>query len=106
MVAITWSAAHLNGAAWIWPAGLWTAVGFVLTSYLKKEFHLRFGQSYPATVASRLSRRDLRILVVAAGAVAGYPWPALLGVGLLSHLAVLWMLVAGFRRPPSTRKLG
>ena len=106
VLAITWSAAHLNGAAWTWPAGLWTAVGFLLTSYLKKEYQLRFGQSYPATVASRLSRRDLRTLVIAAGAVAGYPWPALLGVGILSHLAVLWMLLVGFRRPPSTRKLG
>ena len=34
------------------------------------------------------------ILIVAVGAVIGYPFEALLAAGLLSHLSVLWILLA------------
>ena len=94
-IAVTLSAARAEPASWIWVAGCASAVGFLMTSYSTKEYHLRFGKPYRNTLFKRLARRDLRLLIVAIGAVTGHPFEALLVVGLLSHLSVLWILVVG-----------
>ncbi|MFV1958719.1 MAG: CDP-alcohol phosphatidyltransferase family protein, partial [Planctomycetota bacterium] len=94
-IAVTLSAARAEPASWIWIAGCASAVGFLMASYCTKEYQIRFGKPYPNTLVARLKRRDLRILIVAIGAIAGYPFEALLVVGLLSHLSVFWILVAG-----------
>lgn len=91
-LAVTLSAARVEPAAWVWVAGCVSAVGFLMTSYTTKEYQLRFGRPYPNTLIARLKRRDLRILIVAVGAIAGHPFEALLAVGLLSHLSVVWIL--------------
>jgi CDP-L-myo-inositol myo-inositolphosphotransferase len=91
-------AAVVDPASWIWVAGCASAVGFLMASYSTKEYHIRFGKPYPSTVVARLARRDLRLLVVAIGAITGYPFEALVAIGLLSHLSVLWILVLG--EPP------
>ena len=85
----------------MWVTGCFSATGFVLASYVTKEYQIRFGRPYPITLIARLKRRDLRILIVAVGAIAGYPFEALLGAGLLSHVAVLQILFTGW--PPNTR---
>jgi hypothetical protein len=71
-----------------------------MTSYITKEYQIRFGKPYPNTLVARLKRRDLRILIVAIGAITGHPFEALLLVGFLSHLSVLWIL---FRADPPVR---
>jgi len=93
--AVTLSASRAGPASWVWIAGCASAVGFIMASYSKKEYQIRFGRPYPATVITRLNQRDLRILILAVGAIAGYPFAALLAVGLLSHLIVLWILAVG-----------
>ena len=76
-----------------------------MASYTTKEYQIRLGWPYPNTVIARLKRRDLRILIVAVGAIMGRPFMALLLVGLLSHFCVLWILLRGVveptRRPSS-----
>ncbi len=94
-IAVTLSAARAEPACWIWVAGCASAVGFLMTSYVTKEYQIRFGKPYPNTFVARLKRRDLRILIVAIGAVTGRPFEALLVAGLLSNLSVLWILVVG-----------
>ena len=94
-IAVTLSAARAEPASWIWVAGCASAVGFLMTSYITKEYQIRFGKPYPNTLVARLKRRDLRILIVAIGAITGHPFEALLVAGLLSHLSVLWILFSG-----------
>ena len=80
---------------WVWLAGIGALSGFLLTSYAKKEYQLRFQKPFPISFLPRLAKRDLRLFVIFLGAVVGQPFFAMLGVGLLSHLAVLWIVVRG-----------
>ncbi len=95
-LAVTFAASQLDGAAWIWPAGFIATASFLMASYVTKEFQIRFGHPYPSNLVDKLKRRDLRILVIAVGAVLGHPLAALLAIGSLTHLAVLQILVSGW----------
>jgi len=83
---------------WVWLAGIGALSGFLLASYSKKEYQLRFQKPPPLSFLPRLAKRDLRLFVIFLGAVVGQPFFAMLGVGLISHLAVFWILVRGRRR--------
>jgi hypothetical protein len=67
-----------------------------MASYVTKEFQIRFHRPYPDNLVNKLKRRDLRILVIAVGAVVGHPFVALLAIGSLTHLAVVQILVSGW----------
>ena len=95
-LAVTFAASHLDGAAWIWPAGFAATASFLMASYVTKEFQIRFGHPYPNNLVTKLKRRDLRILVIAVGSVLGHPLTALLAIGFLTHLTVLQILVSGW----------
>lgn len=71
------------------------ATGFVLASYVTKEYELRHGRRYPSDVLAELKKRDLRLAAVAVGAVLGSPNLAAVAVGVLSHLCVLGVLSRG-----------
>lgn len=69
-----------------------------MASYVTKEFQLRFQRPYHNDLINRLKRRDLRILVIAVGALVEHPLLALLAllaIGSLTHLAVFQILVSG-----------
>ena len=67
-----------------------------MASYVTKEFQIRFRRPYPNSLVNKFKRRDLRILVIAVGAVMGHPFVALLAIGSLTHLAVFQILVSGW----------
>jgi CDP-L-myo-inositol myo-inositolphosphotransferase len=98
VVAITFAYASRHPSALPWLGGMITASGFVLASYVTKEYSLRHGRSYPHDLLDRIKRRDLRILAICLGAVAGVPFAAMLAMGLLSHVAVVAIMVRGWRR--------
>jgi CDP-L-myo-inositol myo-inositolphosphotransferase len=102
-IAVTFSAMRLYASPAVWLGGLLAITGFLLASYVTKEFQLRFGQAYPDNVVNRLKRRDLRVLAVAVGALVGLPFAALLAVGALSHAAVLLILFTGPRTGQAVR---
>ena len=97
-IAVTFAASRQSSALWIWPVGLIATMSFLLASYVTKEYELRFGKPYPSNHISRLKRRDLRILVVAVGALLAQPFPALLTIGALTHLVVLWIMIDAWRK--------
>jgi CDP-L-myo-inositol myo-inositolphosphotransferase len=97
-IAVTYAAAQYYSAPWIWPAGLVAIMSFLLASYVTKEYELRFGKPYPNNHFNRLKRRDLRVLVIAVGALLGQPFPALIIIGALTHLVVLWIMIDAWRR--------
>jgi CDP-L-myo-inositol myo-inositolphosphotransferase len=94
-LAVTFAASQLHDPIWIWPAGFAATVSFLMASYVTKEFQLRFHRPYPNNLINKLKRRDLRIFVIAVGAVIGQPLVALLLIGALTHIAVLHILVSG-----------
>ncbi len=67
-----------------------------MASYVTKESQIRFQRPYPNSLMNKLKCRDLRILVVAVGAVLGHPLVGLLAIGLFTHLAVFQILAAGW----------
>jgi CDP-L-myo-inositol myo-inositolphosphotransferase len=85
---------------WIVLGGMGALAGFLLASYTKKEFTLRYGKGVPNSAWTNLVKRDLRLFAVFIGAIAGFPYFALLFVGLLSHIGIA-RLVYGVRK--STR---
>lgn len=87
---------------WPWIAGMVSATGFILVSYVTKEFSLQYKRAYPHDFLSRLKHRDLRVLVIAVGAVAGFPFAALIGVGVFSHVVVAWIMMRGWRVNPAS----
>ena len=95
-LAVTYAYATLHEGAWVWITGFVSASGFVLASYVTKEYQLRFGMPYPNNWINRIKRRDLRILLIAIGAIAGHPFIALLLAGGLSHLVLFGILGHGW----------
>ena len=77
--------------------GTVAAVGFILASYVTKEFAIRHERPYPNDILNRLKRRDLRLLLICLGAVAGRPFEALLLTGAISHACVIGILIKGWR---------
>lgn len=78
-----------------WPqpllVGLAAAVGFLMVSYSRARLEREGG----AGVASDLlgvASRDVRLLVLAAGAIAGQAYGALMVMGVLSYATVAWRL--------------
>lgn len=82
---------------WVWLAGIGALSGFLLASYAKKEYQLRFQKPPPLLFLPRLAKRDFRLFAIFLGALLGQPFFAMLGVGVISHLAVSWMFVWGKR---------
>ncbi len=62
--------------------------GFILASYARKEHVLRYGSEPPGGHLARLSKRDVRLFVLFAGALLNRPFEAMILVGAASHLAV------------------
>ena len=102
-LGVTLAASQLHDAAWVWPAGFVATASFVMASYVTKEFQIQFQRPYPRNVFSKFSRRDLRIFAIAVGAVLGYPFVALLAVGLLTHLVVFQTLLSGWHTSGTLR---
>ena len=76
--------------------GTVAAFGFILASYVTKEFAIRHGRPYPNDILNRLKRRDLRLLLICLGAVVGRPFEALILTGAISHACVVGILFKGW----------
>ena len=99
--AVVFSASQMYDSVWIWPVGFIATISFLMASYVNKEFQIRFHRPYPNNLVNNLKRRDLRILVIAIGAVIGQPFVALLAIGALTHLAVLQIMIKVTYNPSS-----
>lgn len=87
-VGITWGFWRVHPSPWVWLGGVAALTGFLLTSYSKKEYALRYGKSFPKGIWMRLTKRDLRLFGLFLGAVLGRPYFALLVLGLFSHVGI------------------
>jgi len=87
---------------WVFLGGMVALTGFLLASYTKKEYALRYGKSIPVGIWTKLIKRDLRLFGLFLGAVIGYPYIALLFLGLLSHAGIGRLAWAASRRTRPT----
>jgi hypothetical protein len=103
-VTYAFATAHPGPLAWI--LGFLTACGFILASYVTKEFALRHNRPYPNDILNRLKHRDLRLLLICLGAVVGRPFEALVLAGAVSHACVIGILFKGWvtARPTKAAK--
>ncbi len=100
-LAVTFAYASASPEHWVWIGGFLAAWGFLLAGYVTKEFELRNGFPYPDDWLNRLKRRDLRLLIICAGALVGQPFYAMLAAGALTHFCIVGILIKGWllRRP-------
>ncbi len=89
-----------------WIVGLLAVFGFVMASYVTKEYAIRHDRSYPNDVVTRLKRRDLRLFLICLGAVIGAAFEALALVGILTHVCIIVTLWQGWKRSPATQRTG
>ncbi len=95
-ITLAFAVAHPGPLPWI--IGFLAAFGFILASYVTKEFAIRTGEPYPNDVLNRLKRRDLRIFIICLGALVARPFEALTIAGALTHLCVIGVLIRGWKR--------
>jgi CDP-L-myo-inositol myo-inositolphosphotransferase len=100
-VTYAFAAAHPGPLAWI--LGFLTALGFILASYVTKEFAIRHERPYPNDILNRLKRRDLRLLLICLGAVVDRPFEALVLAGAVSHACVIGILFRGWAMTKPTK---
>ena len=92
--------AHPNAAVWL--GAIFALTGFIMASYAKKEFVIRYQSKPPGGLFGKLIKRDLRIFVIMLGAVVNLHYEIMLLVGLLSHVGIGWMLLKGHRVTPAS----
>ena len=100
-------AAIAAGMAWYayrfeaWPqpllVGMVAAAGFLLVSYSRARLEREAGADAVAGLLG-IASRDVRLLALAVGAVAGQAYWTLVVVGAASYLTVVWRLWAYRRR--------
>ncbi len=95
-VAFGYWLTHPHPAVWL--GAIFALTGFIMASYTKKEFVIRYRSMPPAGLFGRLIKRDLRIFAIMLGAIANLPYETMLLVGFLSHAGIGWMLLKGHRR--------
>ncbi len=97
-LAVTFAYAAVHPGPLPWIIGFLAAFGFILASYVTKEYGIRTGEPYPNDILNRLKRRDLRVLIICLGAVVARPFEALTIAGALTHLCVIGVLIKGWKR--------
>jgi len=90
VLGITWGYSRSHMGGWLWMLGLLSLLGFVLVSYVRKEYSLRFGEKGSWGMSESLVRRDLRMLSLALGGFLGEPFYAMIALALVSHSWIMW----------------
>jgi len=98
VTAVTFAHAQAVAGLRPWLGGMLAVTGFLLASYVTKEFALRHGREYPNDVLNRLRRRDLRLFGISLGALGGMAFEAMVLLGLVSHMCAAGMLLRAWRR--------
>ena len=99
VVGITFGYATGHPGVVPWIGGMVAITGFLLASYTTKEYALSHGAPYPNNWLNRVKRRDLRLFVIACGGLIGYPYYAMVAMGVLSHLVIMSILATGWQSP-------
>ena len=95
-VSFGYSLTHPQAAVWL--GAIFALTGFIMASYVKKEYLIRYKSTPPGGLLDKLIKRDLRIFAIMLGAIVNLPYEAMLLVGLLSHIGIGLILLKGYRQ--------
>ncbi|MCD6452047.1 MAG: NTP transferase domain-containing protein [Acidobacteria bacterium] len=94
-LGITYSAWQAASGSVPWILGTIAGIGFIMPSYAKKEFALRYHKPQPNRgLIAKLIKRDLRLFVLFVGSVLNRQFEALLFAGALSHIGVMGLFIS------------
>ncbi|MEE9199880.1 MAG: NTP transferase domain-containing protein [Candidatus Brocadiales bacterium] len=77
-----------------WLGGIMAMAGFILSSYVKKEYALRYCKGLSKGIDEKLIKRDLRLFVIFLGAMVNQAFWAMIVIGLASHMIIAWILAS------------
>lgn len=97
-VAIVMAYARYSPGPVPWIAGMVAVTGFILVSYVTKEFTLRHVSANQKGILDRVKHRDSRLFVLAVGAMTGFAFEALVLAGVLSHVLIAGIMLKGWRQ--------
>ena len=89
----------MTNQQWVWPLILIPLTGFIMSSYARKEYQLRFGKEPPPSIALKLIRRDLRLFIILIGSIIFKPLEAIILMGTISNIMVWKMLISSKNYP-------
>lgn len=98
-----WQAMSMSA---VWLGGGIALSGFILASYTKKEYALRYGHKLPGGTVGKILQRDVRLFVIFLGALINRPFEAMVLIGLLSHFGIGWMLLTADRKQQQFQMTG
>ncbi len=88
-----------------WIGCILALVGFILTSYLKKEYFRRYFEEMPKSFIRTLTKRDIRLFVIFMGAIINKPYWALISIGIISHIGIGWSFLEIYFRKNHSRRM-
>jgi phosphatidylglycerophosphate synthase len=94
---LAWYAFEHEGHDYALLAGMAAAVSFLIVSYSRARLEREAGADTTAELLG-IASRDVRLLVLAVAAVAGFAYAGLIVVGAASAATVAWRLVAFYGR--------
>ncbi len=77
----------------IWVLGFFSLLGFIMASYSRKEYELRYGKKMQDSVMNKLSKRDIRLFSVFLGSLFNMAFEFMVVIAMLHHVALLWNLL-------------
>lgn len=86
---------HPDSPGWVWLLGVIALSGYLMVSYNRKEYQLRYNEPPPAGVFPYPSR-DIRLFIIFCGAILNQAYPAMVLIGIASHLKVASRLIETF----------
>jgi choline kinase/phosphatidylglycerophosphate synthase len=96
-LGITYSAWAAASGVIPWLLGTMATLGFVMPSYAKKEFALRYKKPQPKGFIANLIKRDLRLFLLFAGSLVNRQFEVLIFTGAMSHLGVMGLFLSSRR---------
>lgn len=92
-ISYTYSSIYGNAVAWI--IGVLAISGFILSSYSRKEYVIRYGKELPTSKIEYFGRRDFRLFIIFIGAILAYPLEALAVTATLHHIVIIALFFKG-----------
>ena len=73
----------------VWPLGMLAMLSFLMASYSRKEYELRYGKKLDEGTIDNLSKRDIRLFSIFAGAIINHAFEAMVAISILHHVAII-----------------
>ena len=91
--SIAYAYSMLYGILISWIVAILAISGFILSSYSRKEYAIRYGKQISPDKIGYLGRRDIRLFIIFIGAILAHPFEALAITAILHHIVVASLFI-------------